>query len=330
VCEAMRLSPKVMMVANCGGMAGGSAIRSAFNEIALGRIHCAVVYAAEREFSLLPRLEELAHRKGEGCPIYDPVFQSFGHFSVIWDYACSARRYMHETGATEEHFAMAMVRNSKNAQYNPRSAFNKHQLTLEEVLKSESLSSPIKQLDACSIRDGAAALILMDQDLARKYCENPIQITGLGEYHDNSNFIPTDQLKPIDSFIAVKMAVRDALKDSKLTLSQIDLAELYAPFSPQELMIPEDIGWFGRGEMIKKIADGSTERNGQIPINTLGGVLGRGHPAYVTPLYETIDLVYQLRGKAGPAQVQDAKIGLMQCEGGMLNNVFAMILQRET
>lgn len=329
VCEALRIAPKVMACLNCGGMAGGAAIRAAYNEIVLGKIQCAVVYAAEREFSLLGRIGEIATKKGEGCPVYDPLFQPFGTISVIWNYACSARRYMHEFSATENDFAQAMVRDSKNAMDNPLAAFNKKQLTLDEIMKSEVLSSPIKQLDACTIRDGAAALVIMNEKLAKKYAESPIQIRGIGEFHDNSNFIPTDQFTSITSFIALKRAVREALSMSNITLKDIDVAELYAPFSPHELMIPEDIGWFAPGEMIKRITDGSTNRDGEIPINTLGGVLGRGHPAFVTPLYETIDLYRQLQGKAGAAQVVDAKIGLMQCEGGMLNNVFTMILDQE-
>jgi len=79
--------------------------------------------------------------------------------------------------------------------------------------------------------------------------------------------------------------------------------------------------------MVRSIREGWTARDGQIPINTLGGVIGRGHPAYVTPLYETIDLLRQLRGEAGPHQVDGATVGLMQCEGGMLNNCLVMLLQ---
>jgi acetyl-CoA C-acetyltransferase len=327
VCEALRIEPKVMLMANCGGMAGGSAIRCAYNEIKLGNIDCAVVYAAEREYSLIPRLEELAHKKKEGCPIYDPIFQAYGNYTVVWDYACSARRYMHDFGATEEDFAMAMVRDSENAKNNPRSAFNKRQLSMDEVMNSDTLSSPIKQLDTCTIRDGAAAIILMSEKKARECSEKPVLIRGFGEHHDNSNFIPTDQFKPLHTFPAIKFASKRVLENAKVTLNNIDVAELYAPFTPQELMIPEDIGWFKKGKMIKGINNGETEINGKIPINTLGGVLGRGHPAFVTPIYETIDLITQINGEAGENQVKDANIGLMQCEGGMLNNALMMILE---
>lgn len=328
VCEAMRLSCKVAAEVSCGGMAGGAVLRYAYDEIALGQIRCAVVYAAEREYSLMLRLEQIAHSKGEGNRCYDPVVQPFAGLGFIWNYACSARRYMHDYGATEEDFAMAAVRDSKNAANNPLAAFNSKQINIDDVLASSPVSTPIKQLDACSMRDGAAAIVLVDEEIARERIEVPLRIAGIGEYHDNSNFIPTDQLKPLHTFVAATKAAREALERSDKTLKDIDVAELYAPFSPQELMLPEDIGWFDKGEMIKRIWDNSTSRDGEIPINTLGGLLGRGHPAYVTPLYEVIDLFQQLNGRAGEGQVTDAATGFMQCEGGMLNNVLAMVLEK--
>jgi acetyl-CoA acetyltransferase len=94
-------------------------------------------------------------------------------------------------------------------------------------------------------------------------------------------------------------------------------------------MIPECIGFFEKGEMIERIKDGSTEVGGTIPINTLGGVLGRGHPALTTPIYEMIDVLRQLFHEAGTNQVKDAETGFMQCEGGLTNNIFVTILKRE-
>jgi len=110
--------------------------------------------------------------------------------------------------------------------------------------------------------------------------------------------------------------------------NDIDVAEIYAPFSPQELIISEDLGFFKKGEMIKAIQDGSTEIGGEIPINTDGGLLSRGHPAMVTPFYELISVIRQLREEAGKNQVEKAEMGLMHCEGGMINNCMVFILQR--
>ena len=109
----------------------------------------------------------------------------------------------------------------------------------------------------------------------------------------------------------------------------MDVAEIYAPFSSHELIVPEDIGWFQSGEMVQAIRNGETEISGRIPINTGGGLISRGHPWAATPLYETAQIVRQLRGTAGAMQVRGAKVGLMHCEGGMMNNGLIMIFGRD-
>ena len=195
-------------------------------------------------------------------------------------------------------------------------------------MKSKPLCTPIKLFDASSIRDGAVAIVLTRADLARKFTDTPILFKGFGQYHDCSLFTPTEVGKPLSSFIAVREAAKRAFTMCKISPQEIDVAELYAPFSPQELMLPEDIGWFPKGGMIQAIHDGATEIGGAIPINTDGGLLARGHPAFVTPFYEIVTLMRQLQGGAGKSQVAGAEKGLMQCEGGLINNCFISILER--
>jgi len=257
------------------------------------------------------------------------AFRPYGSGGIIWAYALSAQRYMHETGAKEEHFAMASVRNRKNAMANPFAAFTSP-ITVEDVLGSPQLSHPIKLLDSSASRDGAAAVVLASEEVAKSVCDKPVFITGWGQYHDNSCFIPVDGCdRPISSFVATTRAAEEAFKSANITPGEVDVAEVYAPFSPHELMIPEDIGWFQKGGMISALENGETEVGGKIPINTDGGLLSRGHPWCVTPFYQTRAIVKQLRGEAGENQVDEAKTGLVHCEGGVLNNAVVMILGRD-
>ena len=327
--EYLRISPKSMAEMNNGGVAAGLAIKHAMNEIMLGYIDIAVCYGAERQHSLKPRLApELFRDPLAGSEFLDPIVQPFAGPGIIWAYACSGRRYMHEFGATEEHFAMASVRNRKNALENPWSAFT-NPITVDDVMNSPVLCSPIKLLDSCAALDGAAAVVLASEERARQLTNTPVFIKSVGEHHDNSCGIPTDRCdKSLTTFTAAKIAARDAYKRAKLDPKDIDVAEVYAPFSPQELILPEDLGWFERGEMTNALEDGSTEIGGKIPINTDGGVLSRGHPAMVTPFYEAINLVRQLNGKAGKLQVEGAETGLLHCEGGAINNCMVFIFQR--
>ncbi|MFX0142215.1 MAG: thiolase family protein, partial [Candidatus Hodarchaeota archaeon] len=215
---------------------------------------------------------------------------------------------------------------NKNARKNPFATFRKS-ITIDDVLNSKIISSPLKLLDCSSMRDGAASVILTRKENARKYTDTPIFIKGFGEYHDNSCFITHTFQKPITEFIASKESARQAYKMARITSENIDIAEIYAPFSAHELMIPEDLGFFDKGDMVKGIREGETEIGGRIPINTDGGLLSRGHPAWATPIYELVSLIRQLRNE-NENQVDGAEIGLFQAEGGTVNNCFTAILSR--
>ncbi len=324
ITEQMRVSPKSIAEISYGGLSAGLAIKHAINEILLGHIDIAICYGAEREHSMRERMATW----DPTAQFLDPTVQPFTWLSIIWAYACSGRRYMYEFGATEEHFAIASVRNRKNAVHNPWAAF-REPIAVDDVLNSRPLCTPIKLLDSCASLDGAAAVVLASKEKAKGIVDTPIYIKAVGEYHDNSCCVPTDQCdKSLTTFIAVSAAAKNAFRQAKLKPFDIDIAELYAPFSPQELILPEDLGWFEKGEMVQAIQDGSTEIGGKIPINTDGGLLSRGHPAMVTPFYETINIVRQLRGEAGKVQVDGAETGLMHCEAGTLNSCMVFIFQR--
>ncbi len=327
LCEYMRMTPKFMAEMCCGAIAGGLAIRCACNEILLGNIEAAVCYGAEREASI-GWFRDFG--SGEGSPMFEPTaLQPYGSRGVIWAYALSARRYMHETGATEEHFALASVRNRKNALENRLAAYTVP-ITVEDVLASTMLCSPIKLLDSSPSLDGAAAVVVASAEYAKRHCDKPVYIAGIGQHHDNSVFVPTDDCqKKISHFVSTQRAAEEAFRQAEIEAEEVDVAEIYAPFSSHELIIPEDIGWFEKGGMIRALEAGETDVGGRIPINTDGGLLSRGHPWAVTPFYETITIVRQLRGESGRTQVDGARIGLVHAEGGMLNNGLVMILRSD-
>ena len=329
LCEYLRISPRSMAEISCGAIAGGLTLKYAADEIQSGRIKIALCYGAVREGSI-NWFKNLGQGQGKGWTMIEPTaLQPYAANGLIWAYALSARRYMHETGATEEDFALAAVRNRQNAAGNPDAAFTKP-ITVEDVLHSRCLSSPIKLLDAVASRDGAAAVIVASEELARDISPHPIYLQGWGLHHDPSCVIPTDGCsKSISHFRATQEAAREAFEKTGIKPDDVDVAEIYAPFSSHELIVPEDIGWFQSGEMVQAIRNGETEISGRIPINTGGGLISRGHPWAATPLYETAQIVRQLRGTAGAMQVRGAKVGLMHCEGGMMNNGLIMIFGRD-
>jgi acetyl-CoA C-acetyltransferase len=327
LCEYLRISPKSMAEICCGAIAGGLTLKYAADEIQAGRIQIALCYGAVREASI-NWFRNIT--QGHGWSMIEPsALQPYAAYGIIWAYALSARRYMHESGATEEDFARAAVRNRKNAAGSTVAAFTKP-ITVKDVLGSRSLASPIKLLDSAASLDGAAAIVVASEEIARDFSPHPVYLLGWGLYHDNSCVIPTDDCgKSISHFTATREASKRAFQSAGIRPDDVDVAEIYAPFSSHELIIPEDIGLYQDGEMVEAIRRGETEINGRIPINTDGGLTSRGHPWAVTPLYETINLVRQLRGEAGTIQVKNAKVGLMHCEGGMMNNGLVMIFGKD-
>jgi acetyl-CoA C-acetyltransferase len=131
----------------------------------------------------------------------------------------------------------------------------------------------------------------------------------------------------LSEFPAIVNSSKKALQQAGRKIEDIDVAEIYGAFAGSELITYEDLGFFKKGEAGKAVWKGQTKIGGQIPINPSGGRLSLGHPPFVTPILEIIELVCQLRGEAGERQVKGAKIGLAQAEHGVLDGSAVAILE---
>jgi acetyl-CoA acetyltransferase len=257
--------------------------------------------------------------------LYGPYDGPYGIGTPVPYYAMSVQRYMYEYNVSAEQIANVPVILRENASKNPYAEFQKP-ITIEEVLNSRIISPPIHLLECSKFSDGAACVILASEDFAKKLNKKIVFITGIGEYHDCSHFIPSEE-KSICEFIATKIAAKEAFSIAGRKPEDIDVAEIYGVFAGTELMIIEDIGFFKKGEAAKAAEQGLIKIGGKIPVDTSGGRLSMGHPATVTPLLEVIEIVKQLKGVAENRQVKDAKCGLIHAEHGMLNGSLVMILE---
>ncbi len=326
--EKLRLEPKRMAEIACGGASGILALNHAINEVLLGNIENAIVFSTSRDSSQMFKMAPLfmqfyARAIGEDLPFGSQVF---GYYAMV------AQRYMYEYNANEEDFARVAVKNRKFASKNPNALKRSPILSIQDVLQSPSISPPFNRLDCCPWADGAAALIITHEDNARKLeknntCKKPVFISGYGEKHDSSNFMP--EKKSISTFHAARPAMEEALNSAGIKIEDIDVAELYDAFSACEIILSEDLGFFEKGEGYLALRKGETELGGKIPINTSGGRLSFGHPAYVTALLMQTQMVRQLRGEAGENQIEGAKIALTQAEHGMNNGIAITILEVE-
>jgi acetyl-CoA acetyltransferase len=257
--------------------------------------------------------------------IYGAYDGPYGLAAPIPLYAMSAQRYMHEYGVSAQEIAQVPVVLRENAMKNPDAMF-REPITRDEVLASHMISPPIHLLECSAFCFGAAAIVLASPEAAGETGKTPVWITGIGEAHHPSHFIP--QWASITTFESVVKAGKACFEDAGRSPSDVDVAEIYGVFAATELMLYEDLGFFEKGKAAHAVLDGKTSPGGEIPINPSGGRLSLGHPPGATPLYELVEVVRQLRGDASERQVSGPEVGLIQSEHGMLNGAMVMLLER--
>lgn len=303
------------------GMTAALAFDQACNEILLGRAEVALALGINMEAATPSSEHAMSSMRTTG----DVDFQASAGFIPISWYAMDAMRYMHDWGATREHFGAVAVKNRHHASLNPLAQY-RTPITLEEVMAQRPIVEPLGLYDVPGRSDGAACLVLASEDVARTLGRPYAIVRGRGFCHDGShqiNEIPNDMTE----LIAAKQASASAYAQAGIDAAQIDVAEFYAPCTIVEVLVSEAVGFFERGQGAPGAADGQTRLGGRIPISTSGGLTSRGHPAYVTSLYNMIEMHDQLCGRAGERQVADARFGLTTGELGNYNAALMHVLE---
>ena len=231
--------------------------------------------------------------------------------------ALVAQQYMLRCGATENDFALVALKNHENGFLNPKARFYGKRITMEAIVKSPVVASPLRLFD-CSIScNGAAAVIVSKQ-------KSDVEIVGSAM--STSNLSAFERKDPI-SWEATKVAARGAYAQAGIRPDEIDFAEIHDAFTPVELISYEDLGLCKQGEGISLIRDGKTSLNGQIPVNTSGGLKARGHPISPTGIAQVYEIVRQMKGECGKRQLDRPKIGLAQNIGGAGSMVAVHVLR---
>jgi len=187
------------------------------------------------------------------------------------------------------------------------------------------IADPLRLYHICPISDGAAALIMCDSEDAKKYCDTPVLISGIGQATDTHIGFEREDLTVLK---ALRMCSDQAYKMAHKTPQDMNLAELHDAFEILEAVESEDIGFFKKGEGAKAASEGLTEIDGKIPINPSGGLKARGHPLGATGVAQVAELVWQLQGEAGKRQVPNAETGITCNFGGFGNNIISIIVER--
>ncbi|MBI2204485.1 MAG: thiolase domain-containing protein [Candidatus Rokubacteria bacterium] len=233
-------------------------------------------------------------------------------------FALAAQRHMAQYGTTEEQLAMVGVKNHTHASKNPNAHFNKG-ATLDQVLGSRMISSPLRLFMCSPITDGAAAVIVASEERARALTDKPVWIRGTGQALDG--FQLTSLHEDYAHWPAMKRAGESAYRMAGVAPADVDLAEVHDCFSIAELIAYEELGFCKKGEAGAFMAAGRSDYGGDVVVNPRGGLIGCGHPLGATGVAQAAEVFVQLRGDAGARQVPDAAIGLTHNNSGMGEHV---------
>jgi acetyl-CoA acyltransferase len=235
---------------------------------------------------------------------------SEGGGSVFMDvYAELTRGYMRETGATARDLAEVAAKTRANGALNPKSQF-REQVSPEQVLASRPVKDPLTLLMCSPIGDGAAALVLMREDVARRKGIGGVKIRAMAVASGHGG-----GARP-----CAETAARRAYEMSGIGPGDLDVVELHDAAAPAELFITEQIGLAAPGGGVGLFRSGRTRLGGEVPVNPSGGLIAKGHPIGATGCAQLVELADQLRGRCGARQVDGARIALAENGGGWMGD----------
>ncbi len=301
-----------------------AAFFAAYSAVASGQVDVAMAVGLEKMREVdTPTAVELIGRGG----YYLWEFHNFG-LTFPGYYALHATAHMAKYGTTEEDLAAVAVKNHKYASMNPV-AHLQNKITIDDVLSSMVIASPLKLYDCCPLTDGASSVIVATEEKVKELkVDTPIWVAGLGFSSGTAN------LSKRPDYVGLQAAViagQMAYKKAGVTADQIDLAEVHDCFTIAEIMAYEDLGFCKKGEGGKLVREGQTEIGGKIPVNVDGGLKAKGHPVGATGCSMIYELTKQLREEAVQKERQVPMknyIGLAHNVGGTGHYCYVTILKR--
>ena len=291
--------PGLTIESACGS--GSVMFREAYANIAAGFYDCVLALGVEKithtgttqSTTLFSYCSDFFYEGGNGA--------SFpGLFASI------ARVYMTTHKANEEDLAYVAVKNHENGILNPKAHVRK-KITVDDVMKSPVVASPLKLYDCCPFSDGASAVILCNEEFAKKSRKPYVEVIGSGRGASPAAVQAREDITTIPSTIS---AAKQAYKMAGITPKDIDFAEVHDCFTIAEIIDIEDLGFFPKGTAAHAVREGATKINGEIPINPSGGLKSKGHPIGATGVGQVVEVFEQFTGKAGERTVKNAETAL--------------------
>ncbi len=311
--EQMGLKPhRILQRTELACASGQSAIRSAYAAIAAGLSDVAVAVGIEK--MNIPSMAEA--NTAMGCVMDRPWDGPHGATAPPF-FAMVAQRHMLEYGTTEEQLAAVSEKNHRFANTNPYAQFYEKTFSRDKLMRLPLVAPPLKLGDCSSMTDGAAAVVLVAEEFARRYSDRPAWVRGTGQYSDFHNLANAGSLT---DWVGLKHAAREALSMAKISVHDLDLAEVHDCFTISEIIEYESLGLCAPGEGGRFAADGRGDVGGELVVNPRGGLLGCGHPLGATGIAQAVE-VYQQFAREVPAarQAPDPEWALVHNLSGSAN-----------
>ncbi|MBI2126887.1 MAG: thiolase domain-containing protein [Thaumarchaeota archaeon] len=315
--DALRLWGVPAFKVESSGASGSMALHVADSLVKSGQANSALVIGVEKMRDLEPSEAARATSLGESSE----YVQFFGISQTALG-ALITQLYMQEYEVTRDELSCFPVIAHKNAVTSEHAQFRKA-VSIADVSRSMPVSDPLRLLDCAPVGDGAAAVVLSNDDGMVK--DPAIEIAASAASTDSANFYQRDDML---EFMATRRAVTKALSLAGISVRDIDFAEINDSYSAVAGLSVEALGLSKMGEGARDARDGKFDIKGKVPISTYGGLKGRGNPVGATGIYQIVEAYHQLVGKAKANQVVDAKIGLTHNMGGIDSAAVVHILRR--
>ncbi len=296
---------------------GAAALRMAYFAVASAEADLAIAVGVEK-MSSAPATPALAKA-------LDAEEEVPTGATLISQNARLMQMYLERYDVPYEAFANFAINAHRNAMTVPHALFHK-EVSVQDVLNSRIVNPPLRLYDCSPICDGAAAVVLAPADQARAFTDSPVRILASSVATDY--FRVDDRPDPLE-LRAARLSVMKAMRAANVHRKDVDFFEVHDAFSIMACLILEACGFAERGQGWRLAQEGEIFREGSIPIATMGGLKARGHPIGATAIYQTAEIVMQLTDRAGPNQIPNARIAMLQSVGGAAATVLTHIFARQ-
>jgi len=312
---------KPYMRSYVGGGTGVFAPIQGWYTVASGLADVVMVVCEEKMSSYYP------HAQAAFLTIFDHTTERALMPNLLWIFAIEMNRYMNTYGLDKKDIARVSVQHKRNAAEHPCALLGEPEITVEDVLNSETLAWPVQRFDVSPVSDGAVTIVMAAEHVAKRLTSKPVWVEGVGWNLDTAYWTNRDLAYPRYVEYAARQAYEMAgIKEPR---KEIHIAEPYDPFDYKALHHLEGLGLADRGKAVDLYIDGTAAPDGNMPVCPSGGLLGVGNPIAAAGLMKIAELFWQLRGEAGGRQVPgQPKRGLAQAWGDLMQVGTVVILGR--